>query len=60
MIIVGMLPPFGSVTVAGMKVLGAFLGMMYGWIFCGYIWPSLLGLLFFGFSDLGTVAGSFN
>lgn len=60
MFIIGFLPPFGSVTVPGMKVLGAFLGMMYGWIFCGYIWPSLLGLLFFGFSGLGTVAGAFN
>lgn len=41
----GYLPPFGSITLLGMKILGIFLGVLYGWIFIEVIWPSLLGLL---------------
>ena len=29
---VGFLPPIPGITAIGMKVLGAFLGMLYGWI----------------------------
>lgn len=52
MIGIGFLPAFGSVTESGMRVIGVFIGMMYGWIFCGYIWPSFLGILIFGFSGV--------
>ncbi len=31
------LPPFGTVTEFGVKVLGIFLGMMWGWIFVDLI-----------------------
>ena len=30
---VGFLPPVGQITELGMKVLGCFLGIVYGWIF---------------------------
>lgn len=39
------LPPFGQITALGMKVLGVFLGMIYGWIFVGLGWISLFGML---------------
>lgn len=41
----GQLPAFAPLTAFGMKVLGIFLGLLYGWIFVGNIWPSLAGLL---------------
>jgi len=60
MVGIGFLPTFGSVTEAGMKVLGIFVGMMYGWIFCGYIWPSLLGMLLYSFTGLSNVNATFS
>ncbi len=53
------IPPFEGVTELGMEVLGIFIGLIYAWIFCGLIWPSLLGLLMLGLSDYGTVLGMF-
>lgn len=44
---VGFLPPFGQITELGMKVLGCFLGVVYGWIFIDLLWVS-----FFGFAVL--------
>lgn len=55
----GYLPPFGAVTPMGMKVLGVFLGMMYGWIAIELIWPSVIGLVFFGLSGFTTINGVF-
>lgn len=48
---VGLLPPFGEITPIGMKVLGCFLGIVYGWIFIDLLWVS-----FFGFAVL-TISG---
>lgn len=45
MIGVGFLPPFGQITPLGMKVLGVFCGLLYGWIFVDLLWPSLLGFI---------------
>lgn len=44
---IGFLPPFGQITALGMKVLGCFLGVVYGWIFIDLLWVS-----FFGFAVL--------
>lgn len=41
----GQIPVLAPLTEFGMKVLGIFLGLLYGWIFVGNIWPSLAGLL---------------
>ena len=60
MIGIGFLPTFGNVTPVGMKVLGVFIGMMYGWIFCGLIWPSFFGILVFGFSGLMGISEVFS
>lgn len=59
MMFVGKLPPFGAMTPLGMEVFAVFLGMLYGWIACDLIWPSILGLLFLGLSDYSTVNGVF-
>lgn len=40
---IGFLPPFGQITPMGMKVLGVFLGIVYGWIFIDLLWVSFLG-----------------
>ncbi len=40
---VGFLPPFAQVTPLGMKVLGVFLGLVYGWCFIDLLWTSVLG-----------------
>lgn len=41
----GYLPPLEPLTVMGMKIIGIFLGCLYGWVFVELIWPSLLGIL---------------
>lgn len=52
---VGFIPPFGTVTVIGMKMIGVFLGLLYGWSTCGMFWPSLIGMIALGFTGVGTV-----
>lgn len=43
--IFSVLPPIGSITPIGMKLVGIFLAMLWGWSTCGLLWPSLLGML---------------
>ena len=37
------LEPFGQITEYGMDILGIFIGLLYGWIFCGLflLWSSI-------------------
>ena len=42
---VGFLPPFAQITPMGMRVLGVFLGVIYGWCFIALDWPSLIALV---------------
>ncbi len=51
---IGFLEPWGSLSVLGMKVLGIFLGLLYGWTTIGFIWPSLMGVIALGFSGYMT------
>lgn len=44
MLIIGSIPPAAPITALGMKVVGVFAGMVYGWSTTGLIFPSLLGL----------------
>ena len=46
----GYLPPFAQITPMGMKVLGAFLGAIYGWLFIGMGWPGFVALVALGIS----------
>ena len=52
----GLLPPLGPITPMGMKVLGVFLGLLYGWNMAGFIWPSALGVVAFVLTDYMSVA----
>ncbi len=51
----GYLPTIGTITPIGMKILGIFIGLLYGWSTCGMLWPSLLGMFALGFSGMGSV-----
>ena len=45
----GFLPPLEPITPIGMKVLGVFIGMLYGWTTIGMAMPCLLGIILAGF-----------
>ncbi len=56
---IGFLPPFGEITPMGMKILGVFVGTLYGWIFLDFVIASIIGLVFLGLSGFTTVLGAF-
>ena len=47
------MPPIG-VTSYGMKIIGVFLGLIYGWTFLGFVWPSLFSMVALGFTGYDT------
>ena len=49
------LPPVAPLTEVGMKVVGVFIGLLYGWVTIGLIWPSIYGILMLTFT--GYAAG---
>lgn len=49
-------PPFLMVTDVGVKVIGVFLGIVYGWGTCGLLWPSLLAMVALGATGLLTIS----
>lgn len=51
----GFLPPIEPITAMGMKVLGAFLGLLYGLMFIELGWPSLFGVLALSMSGCMTM-----
>lgn len=53
----GCLNPWGSLEPVGMKVLGIFIGMLFGWTFIGFIWPSILGTIALGLSGYSSIPG---
>ena len=53
------LPTISTITPFGMKIVGIFIGLIYGWMFVGLIWPSLTGMLFLSFAGLGTAKAVF-
>lgn len=50
---IGLIPPFGAISVIGMKVLGVFIGTIYGWLTLGLIWPSIFSLVALGLVGYG-------
>lgn len=56
---IGYLPPFGDITPLGMKVLGVFVGTIFGWIFIDFIVTSMFGLVALGLSGYGGVGAMF-
>lgn len=51
----GFLPAPDPITPMGMKVLGSFLGLLYGWMFVELGWPSLFGVLSLSLSGVMTM-----
>ena len=47
-------PPLGPLTPVGMQVLGVFVGAVWLWCFIGFLWPSLIALVAFGFTDFAS------
>ena len=41
----GQLPTFSTVTPEGMNILGIFIGIIYGWLTIGMLWPSILAMI---------------
>lgn len=56
---IGLIPPFGAISVIGMKVLGVFIGTIYGWLTLGLIWPSIFSLVALGLVGYGNVQQAF-
>ena len=54
MIFVRFIPAPEPMTQLGMCVLGIFAGCIYGWCTTNIIWPSLMGLVLFGFTGFIT------
>lgn len=59
MIGIGMLPPFGQITPMGMKILGVFVGTLFGWMFLDFVVSSTVGLIFLGLSGYTSIMGAF-
>ena len=51
----GHVPPVSTLTPFGMQALGAFLGMIYGWIFVDMLWTSLMMFFLVPFTGLLTM-----
>lgn len=51
----GYLPAPAPITPVGMKVLGVFFALLYGWTFSGLVWPSLFGMVVLGMSGATTL-----
>lgn len=51
-------PSFSAITDVGMKVLGVFLGLLWGWIFVEIFWPSVLGIVAFGMTGFTSISGA--
>lgn len=58
MIGVGMLPPFGEMTVYGMQMFGVFLGCIFGWLLGIVIPVALLGIVMAGLLVSGQTVDS--
>lgn len=50
-----LLPPGGRQR-HGHEGLGVFLGLLYGWSFIGFAWPSMISLVALGFTGYGDPA----
>jgi len=54
-------PPFGAISPTGMRTIGVFVGVLYGWMTIDLIWPSIFGyvaLAITGVTDTTTALSS--
>lgn len=49
------LPPVGSLTQIGMRVIGVFIAVVYGWSVANLIWPSLIAIVALPFTGIATM-----
>jgi len=49
------IPPIYPLTEVGMQVMGVFLGVVWAWIFVGFLWPSLLAIVALGLTDFNSM-----
>lgn len=40
--------PFHALTPFGMTIVGIFIGLLYGWTFIGFVWPSMMSIFALG------------
>jgi len=58
MFVIGnIVPPIYPLTEIGMQVMGVFIGVVYSWIFIGFLWPSLMAMVALGLTDALPMAG---
>lgn len=61
MVGIGQVPPLGGdITPLGMKILGIFVGLLYGWGFLDFFWTSMTAILALGLTEYTTIAESFS
>ena len=56
----GKLPPIAPITELGMQILGIFIALIYAWSRGSLVWPSVLGLVAYGFIGENTMTGVFS
>ena len=59
MFAIGSIPPSGSLTPLGVRLLGIFAAALYGWTTSGLLWPSLMVITALAFSGLYDSLGQF-
>ena len=56
----GILPPIFDLSYAGMRAVGIFIGLLWGWIAVDFAWVSIVGIVAMGTTGAMTIAESFN
>ena len=56
---ISQLPTFGQITPFGMKALGVFIAVLYGWIAFDLFWSSLFGFIMIAALELNSIGGAF-
>lgn len=56
---IGFIPTFGLITPVGMKVLGVFIGVLWGWVMIDILWTSIFAMVALGLTGLTGVTAVF-
>jgi len=56
----GILPPIFDLSYAGMRAVGIFLGLLWGWIAVDFAWVSIIGIVAMGTTGVMTITEAFN
>lgn len=55
MAVIGICPPVASITPLGMKIIGVFIGVIYGWIMIDIVPVSMIGFVCLALTDYDTL-----